>query len=83
VTAVVAVNGLIAEAWIIRQQQASPHITSAFSASLRFVLHQGYLSIAAGLLIGLHLVGFGLYNQSSSTTQCRLESGYYSRQCPE
>jgi len=48
--AVVAVNGLIAEV-DYPTTQGSPHITSAFSASLRFVLHQGYLSIAAGLLI--------------------------------
>ena len=31
--------------------------------SLRFVFHQGYLSIATGLLIALHLIGFGLYSQ--------------------
>ncbi|MBD1941232.1 apolipoprotein N-acyltransferase [Coleofasciculus sp. FACHB-712] len=77
--AIVAVNCLIAEAWINRKQytrqieetNSSPSSFVSFSpkaltrmASLRrFVLHPGYLSIAAGLLIGLHLLGFGLYSR--------------------
>jgi len=64
--AIVAVNGLIAEAWINRQghqKDNSPILHSAFSASWRFVFHQSYLSTTAALLIILHLVGFGLYTQ--------------------
>ncbi|MFE1746779.1 apolipoprotein N-acyltransferase [Coleofasciculus sp. H7-2] len=69
--AIVAVNGLIAEAWINRKQNTR-HITdfsTLSSASFapkvltRFVLHPGYLGIAAGLLVALHLIGFGLYSR--------------------
>jgi len=44
---IVAVNGLIAEAWIWKR---------------RF-FNWRYLGTAAGLLVGLHLVGFEIYNQ--------------------
>ena len=59
--AVVAVNGLIAEAWINRRggedTEEKMRFFSALSAPLRFV----YLKIAAALLITFHLIGFGLY----------------------
>ncbi|MBD1879188.1 apolipoprotein N-acyltransferase [Coleofasciculus sp. FACHB-T130] len=68
--AIVAVNGLIAEAWINRKQHIrykeeidSSSISSAPKAGTRFVLHPGYLSIATGLLVALHLIGFGLYSR--------------------
>jgi apolipoprotein N-acyltransferase len=85
--AIVAVNGLIAEAWIHRKQHTrqieetnsssssfvsfSPkaltrmaeRIRAATRTLRRFVLHPGYLSIAAGFLIALHLLGFGLYSR--------------------
>jgi apolipoprotein N-acyltransferase len=53
--AILAVNGLIAEAWINHK------ISSATSAPLRFV--NKYLAIATGLLITLHLIGFILYTR--------------------
>ncbi|WP_392535552.1 apolipoprotein N-acyltransferase [Nostoc sp. C117] len=54
--AIVAVNGLIAEAWTNRQD------TEEFlSGSLRFV--NKYLATATGLLITLHLIGFILYSR--------------------
>lgn len=58
--AIVLVNAAIAEAWINRQPQKPPLSSSAFSAPLRFA-HQGYLSLAIGLLISLHLLGYNLY----------------------
>ncbi|MEP0858699.1 apolipoprotein N-acyltransferase [Trichocoleus sp. DQ-U1] len=77
--AIVVVNGLIAEAWINRKKHIRYREETDFStpssasfapkaltrmASLgRFVLHPGYLSIAAGLLVALHLIGFGLYSR--------------------
>ncbi|OUL19145.1 apolipoprotein N-acyltransferase [Nostoc sp. 106C] len=46
--AIVAVNGLIAEAWLHRQQAKS--------------YSHKYLAIAVGLFITLHLIGFSLYS---------------------
>ena len=67
--AIVAVNGLIAEAWINRTQKTSPLPSSAFPwglnprlAPLRFVFNR-YLSIAALLLVCLHLIGYTLYTR--------------------
>ena len=66
--AIVAVNGLIAEAWINRQtgknrqQESGSILLGAFSAPGLF-FHHGYLGIAAGILIGLHLIGLGLYSR--------------------
>ncbi|MFB2976939.1 apolipoprotein N-acyltransferase [Microseira sp. BLCC-F43] len=61
--AIVAVNGLLAQAWINRPKQTDPpNSSSASSASLRFI-HKGYLATSAALLITLHLIGFSLYNQ--------------------
>ena len=61
--AIVAVNGLLAQAWINRQKQTnSPLPSSASSAPLRFI-HKSYLATALGLLITLHLIGLALYNQ--------------------
>ncbi|MHC5594392.1 MAG: apolipoprotein N-acyltransferase [Nostoc sp.] len=73
--AIVAVNGLIAEAWtnhrdgesaerissVSRQllQVGEPAQRTGFSAPLRFV--NKYLATATGLLITLHLIGFILY----------------------
>ncbi|MFN6478911.1 apolipoprotein N-acyltransferase [Nostoc sp. DedQUE07] len=53
--AIVAFNGLIAEAYINRQD------TKMSFAPLRFV--NKYLAIATGLLITLHLIGFILYSR--------------------
>lgn len=62
--AIVLVNAAIAEAWINHQPQKPSFLSSFVSfASLRFVLHKGYLSLAAGLLISLHLLGYSLYTQ--------------------
>ncbi|HAZ47266.1 MAG TPA: apolipoprotein N-acyltransferase [Cyanobacteria bacterium UBA11369] len=61
--AIVAVNGLLAEAWSDRQKQTtSPNSSSASSVPLWFV-HKGYLATSVALLISLHLIGFSLYNQ--------------------
>ena len=61
--AIVAINGLLAEAWINRPKQTnSPNSSLAFLASWRFI-HKGYLATSAALLITLHLIGFSLYNQ--------------------
>ncbi len=58
--AIVAVNGLIAEALINRQDaEDAKKISSASLASWRFV----YLSTAAALFITLHLIGFDLYTR--------------------
>jgi apolipoprotein N-acyltransferase len=69
--AIVAVNGLIAEAWINRQttnnssasrqllQVGEPQGRTGFSAPLRFV--NQYLALATGLLITLHLISLILY----------------------
>jgi apolipoprotein N-acyltransferase len=56
--AIVAINGLIAEAWINRQEK---NTSSAFSAPWRFV--NPYLAIATTILITLHLIGLVLYSQ--------------------
>ncbi len=62
--AIVLVNALLAEAWINRQPpKPSPLSFSASSAPLRFVPHKSYLTLAAGLLIGLHLLGYALYTR--------------------
>ncbi|MEH2084722.1 MAG: apolipoprotein N-acyltransferase [Nostoc sp.] len=53
--AIAAVNGLIAEAYINRQD------TKISSVPLRFV--NKYLATATGLLITLHLIGFILYSR--------------------
>ncbi len=46
--AIVAVNGLIAEAWINHKDTKT---------------QRSYLGIAVGVLVGLHLIGFGLYSR--------------------
>ncbi|MEH2180310.1 MAG: apolipoprotein N-acyltransferase [Nostoc sp.] len=56
--AIAAVNGLIAEAYINRQDTK---IFSVFFTPLRFV--NKYLATATGLLITLHLIGFILYSR--------------------
>lgn len=78
--AVVAVNGLIAEAWMDKAvvQGKFPSQTSRYkntktqrireqtsSWCLGFLVAASgrYLCIATGLLVGLHLVGFGLYSR--------------------
>jgi apolipoprotein N-acyltransferase len=53
--AIVAVNGLLAEAWL---WHPSPPLHSPSSTPPKL-----YLAIAATLLLSLHLVGFSLYNQ--------------------
>jgi apolipoprotein N-acyltransferase len=57
--AIVAVNGLFAEAWINRRVAESAERIS--SVPLRFV--NKYLVIATGLLIIFHAIGFGLYSR--------------------
>ncbi|WP_448268007.1 apolipoprotein N-acyltransferase [Nostoc sp. DSM 114159] len=60
--AIVAVNGLIAEGWMNRQDaEGAERISSVFSTPLRFV--NKYLVTATGLLISLHLIGFILYSR--------------------
>ncbi|MBD2564043.1 MULTISPECIES: apolipoprotein N-acyltransferase [Nostoc] len=71
--AIVAVNGLIAEAYINRRdtkissvsrqllEVGEPQGRTGFSAPLRFI--NKYLVIATGLLITLHLIGFILYSR--------------------
>ncbi len=59
--AIVAVNGLIAEAWINRQDAKDAKIFFASLASWRFV--NKYLAIAAALFVTFHLIGFGLYTR--------------------
>lgn len=55
--AIVAVNGLLAEAWLaLRHVPTPPTSRSSTPAKL-------YLAIAAILLLGLHLLGFSLYNR--------------------
>jgi apolipoprotein N-acyltransferase len=62
--AILAVNGLLAQTWSDRQKPTdSPPPPSASSVPLRFIFHPAYLATAAALLIALHLIGFGLYNQ--------------------
>jgi apolipoprotein N-acyltransferase len=60
---IVAVNGLLAEAWITNRRDAEnpERISSVSLASWRFV--DKYLGVAAALLITLHLIGFSLYNR--------------------
>ncbi|QSJ18977.1 apolipoprotein N-acyltransferase [Nostoc sp. UHCC 0702] len=53
--AIVAINGLIAEAWINYQEKKTSF------APWRFV--NPYLAIATALLIILHLIGWGLYSR--------------------
>ncbi len=54
--AIVAVNGLIAEAWILHLRTSS----SASSSPRRFV--NQYFLLAIALFITLHLIGFSLYS---------------------
>jgi apolipoprotein N-acyltransferase len=66
--AIVAVNGLLAEAWIHYQaegrRQKAEVPTSPFSPSLPFFLSPSPLTaIAITLLLGLHLLGFFLYSR--------------------
>ncbi|MDZ8260474.1 apolipoprotein N-acyltransferase [Nostoc sp. ChiQUE01b] len=69
--AIVAVNGLIAEGWMNRQDAKDAKIFSVSSApSLRDATRRRfvnkYLVIAIGLLITLHLIGFILYSRPTA-----------------
>jgi len=83
--AVVAVNGLIAEAWIISPYfNPNKDLSRTAAAILNIRPHavmRGYLGIAAGLLI-VAPVGFALYSQPL-IEPLSAKSGHYSRQCPE
>jgi apolipoprotein N-acyltransferase len=57
---IVAVNGLVAEAWITNRRDAE-NAERISLVPLRFV--NKYLAIAAALLITLHLIGFSLYSR--------------------
>ncbi|MER3492442.1 MAG: apolipoprotein N-acyltransferase [Mastigocladus sp. ERB_26_2] len=59
--AIIAVNGLIAEAFINREGAKNAKIFSTFLASWRFI--NKYLITATGLVICLHLIGFSLYTR--------------------
>ncbi|MEH1838988.1 MAG: apolipoprotein N-acyltransferase [Nostoc sp.] len=59
--AIVAVNGLIAEGWMNRQDAKDAKIFSVSFAPWRFV--NKYWVSATGLLITLHLIGFILYSR--------------------
>lgn len=62
VTAViVAVNGLIAEAWINSKNDSKNYDISDLFRALRF---NNYLHLAVVLLIGLHLIGLTLYSRT-------------------
>ncbi len=62
--AIVAVNGLIAEAWMNRADHGIAEDKKLFSASLAFVrFNNKYLRLAVGLLVSLHLAGFALYSR--------------------
>jgi len=55
--AIVAVNGLLAEAWLsLRSHSPIPFLQSSTPAKL-------YLAIATILLLSLHLIGFNLYSR--------------------
>ncbi|RAM51749.1 MAG: apolipoprotein N-acyltransferase [Hapalosiphonaceae cyanobacterium JJU2] len=60
--AIVAVNGLIAEACLNRQDAKNAKISFASLAPWRFV--NKYLITATSLLITLHLIGFLLYSRT-------------------
>jgi len=60
--AIVAVNGLIAEAWINNTNvQKNPRTSGLFRPGL---LNCKYLYLAVGLLVSLHLIGFTLYSRT-------------------
>lgn len=66
--AIVAVNGLIAEAWI-NYKEAKAQVGGQGKKRVNILPHFlvipnfRYLSIAAGLIVGLHLIGLGLYSR--------------------
>lgn len=64
--AIVAVNGLIAEAWINHRGTESAEkisVVSSLQDAVRSRFVNQYLAIATGLLITLHLIGFILYTR--------------------
>ncbi|MBD1870071.1 apolipoprotein N-acyltransferase [Cyanobacteria bacterium FACHB-471] len=60
--AIVAVNGLLAEAWLVRSHSPEPLPSHAHTSSSA-TSAKLYLAIAATLLLGLHLLGFSLYSR--------------------
>lgn len=58
--AIVAVNGFIAEAWINAQRNNHRYSQRQLQG---IVPHQKYLGVALTLFVGLHLLGFGLYQR--------------------
>ena len=64
--AIVAVNGLLAEAWINRKGTfaLSDKGIEGKISSVSVWFSNKYLAIAITLLIALHLIGFGLYTRS-------------------
>ncbi len=66
--AIVAVNGLIAEAWI-NYKEAKAQVGGQGRKKINILAHFlvipnfRYLSIATGLIVGLHLIGLGLYTR--------------------
>ncbi|MBD2071168.1 apolipoprotein N-acyltransferase [Leptolyngbya sp. FACHB-671] len=60
--AIVAVNGLLAEAWLARSHPPEPLPSHAHTSSSD-TSAKLYLAIAATLLLGLHLLGFSLYSR--------------------
>ncbi|MCS6793261.1 MAG: apolipoprotein N-acyltransferase [Oscillatoriaceae bacterium SKW80] len=67
---IVAVNGLIAEAWINRKKCTPKNTAFNFWApwQLKLNVNYTYLSVAASLFVGLHLIGLGLYNRPLNDT---------------
>jgi apolipoprotein N-acyltransferase len=62
--AIVAVNGLIAEAWMNRKDAEIAKDQKLFSALLPLLrLNNKYLRLAVGVLVSLHLAGFALYSR--------------------
>ncbi len=64
--AIVAVNGLIAEAWINRRDAENAEkisVVSSLQDAVRSRFVNQYFLIATGLLITLHLIGFILYTR--------------------
>jgi apolipoprotein N-acyltransferase len=61
--AIVAVNGLIAEAWMNGADHGIAEEKKFFSASGFVRFNNKYLRLAVGLLVSLHLTGFALYSR--------------------
>ena len=74
--AIVAVNVLIGEAWVIQLKINKEQLNSKSIASSFSLKSTTYLSLAVGLLIIFHLIGFSLYSLPlNSTNETALRVG--------